>query len=839
MTGLDAAQPLSEGEWSAALVDKATATELPLEKNGWRGSMGLAENAVSEASIVLDADYAEFIGRRPLLWTNEVVLYRDGLLSWIGPVTGIDDEAEGGVVWSCQDRMAMVLNRRWFWRSGTYSGDLTNLMTVALNAADFGDPTGLIREPIDTGIIAAMPAVAGNKIGDAIAALGISWTVVGETIRYGAINQDTGLDLTPESWGINRPTIEADGFQRLTHVCAVTDQGARIFYPSSNPADRPPGSPLLVDTIDVGAVDAPAARELARLAWISRQGELSIIPESDRPVGPEFPLQWPWLIPGLVMAGTPEGQQLTADRIPVKVTEVNAEMADSIETSVTVAVAEAPRAGLADAELAAIVQSSIGTIFPPGQVYPSTAPGGDVDWEAIGIDPLTDPVPLDGIDWEDLDLGPEKIRDPGGESGPDPDIIPIKFPTSDPGEIPTGIGPFPDPIPVDPFADCPPAHCCDQCSFEIPVDGDENIWLCTDLAAGASTWTSVGGDVRNLIGQGPETLSPGGYQLAPDNIITEFNSSILNTAGATTWDNAGGMIEYVMEISQNWQKPGGRTNANQMRGGAGTFAFVSMENWDGANPADFGIQSNAIGADLADLIEVDTSAISLTDYAKVFLRVQYTPTTGAVDVHISPDGSVWTLAGSRTWDTLPSDPSKTLAFAADAAPGSTASNLGPTVVHSFSASQVGGDSHSFTLADFATAAIVMPANARETASIAIGSCTLQRDKGGLSYAATMRDGAPLYCHWTGGIRDSTSEAIFDGADLEDPAIAAAWGEDPSYIQVITGVQPSVFTGVASTYGAAETDQHALVWAVCDRATFTDIDANGWPTDWFPFGTRVM
>lgn len=69
--------------------------------------------------------------------------------------------------------------------------------------------------------------------------------------------------------------------------------------------------------------------------------------------------------------------------------------------------------------------------------------------------------------------------------------------------------------------------------------------------------------------------------------------------------------------------------------------------------------------------------------------------------------------------------------------------------------------------------------------------------------------------------------IFDGADLADPVIAYSEYLDPGRVRIMEGVQPSQF--VTTTFGN-------FVLAVADRATACSVDADGWPHNWWPFGT---
>lgn len=429
---------LGQGDWTASLSDKATGAELPLERHEWRGDAGRARNQVSEATLVLDAGYARWLGLRPVLWNNELVLYRDGRLEWVGPVTSIDDATDGTVTWNAQDRMALPMSRRWFWRDGNHTGDQTNLMTVALSQADHGDPTGLIRDARLTGVITSMNVRAGDKIGDAVDDLGIAWTVIGETVRYGEIDVITDRLLTVDAWGEDRPAISADGYERLSHVAAVTTNNGRVFYPSPDPDDRPPGTPLLVDTIDVGDVSAAQARQLARQAWLDRQGEISIIADESRPLTDQFPLAWSELEPGAVMRATAQGTQLTAINRPVRVSSTSAAIADGVESSIAANVDEATASDLSDPYLHDLADFP-GVEFPDAAVYP-----------------LTDRA---GIDWSAIDLLADSDFNVGGLPGPDIGLVPVDFSAID---SPIGIDGIDSPL-IDPYANCPPEQCCDLC----------------------------------------------------------------------------------------------------------------------------------------------------------------------------------------------------------------------------------------------------------------------------------------------------------------------------------------------------------------------------------------
>ena len=406
MTAGTCVLPIGDGDWTAYLADRLTGAELPLERSAWRGSAGRALSAVSEASIVLDPEYAVRLGRRPRLWANELRYRRDDRVAWTGPITVIDDDSTEGVIWEARDRMEFVISRRCFWRTGTYAGDTANLMTIALNAADYSDPTLLVRDVRRTGVTAEMPVVAGDLIGPALAALGVQWTVIGDVVRYGDCLIETGLELAADAWGDDRPSVLADGFQRLSHVCAVTENNGRVFYPSADPEDRPAGSPLLVDTIDVGDVSVGTARDLARLYWLRRQGELSVLADSNRPLPFDFPLQPDTLVPGAVLLSSSQGRQLTADRIPVVLSDTTFDLADGREITATGSLSHSTESDLGDPDIARLAALP-GTEFPVLETYPLDQ--------------------LDDTDWAALGLDPDGLFDPGSLSGPFPGIEPLQY----------------------------------------------------------------------------------------------------------------------------------------------------------------------------------------------------------------------------------------------------------------------------------------------------------------------------------------------------------------------------------------------------------------------------
>lgn len=481
------------GTWTAYLLDPRSGVELPLERDGWRGSGGRTMNAVSEASIVLDPTYARFLNRRPILWNNELVLRRDGRLEWVGPITSIDDDDTQGVAWTARDRMVWVAERRPFWRSGLYVGESTRLFERVLDAAEFGSPVGLIRDPRPNGVTATLGVTAGDKTGQALSQLGqsLEWTVIGEHVRYGRVSVNAERSLPSDAWGDDRPALNADGFQRLSHVVAVTENAGRVFFPSADPDDRPAGSPLLVDTIDVGNVDIGTAARIARNQYESRQGEISIVPSADRPVDSTFPLQFTELVPGAVLTSSVAGSQLFADNSPVRLETVEFDISDGVESSVLPGLNDAPGFAPLEAEVYELGDVE-GIVFPPDAVFPDSQ---DFDWGDLGfglgdldafvggldsidgldLSGLTGPLGgLGGLELSGLDsLGDLSslagipafgTGDLGGTSGPDPGFEPVDFDFDSDLDFDFDDVGFLDGLDEDVYANCPPAECCDICN---------------------------------------------------------------------------------------------------------------------------------------------------------------------------------------------------------------------------------------------------------------------------------------------------------------------------------------------------------------------------------------
>lgn len=858
--------PLDHGDWTASLVDRQTEAELPLERYGWRASAGRRRGEVSEATLIMDPDYARRFDRRPELWNTELALHRDGRLEWIGPIVEIDDTVDG-VVWRARDRMAFVIDRRAFWRDGNYAGDTANLMNLALDAADVGDPTGLRRELIPTGVVAAMPVTAGDKIGPALQTLAVPWTVVADTIRFGDIDRDSQVLLPADAWGEDQPGITADGFERLTHVVAVTENNGRVFYPSADPLDRPAGSPLLIDTIDVGDISNGAALALARQAWLARQGELTIVATDTLPLTDRFPLPWTALEPGVLMYSSARGSELTITitDIPVRVSTLNVDIADGQETSVLVEVTEADNDlwGL-DPRLNEI-GSGRGTSFGELDPYPlgRAAAGigsildgdadliGTGDFEGIDWSNLDDYEGIDlgdseGIDWDDLGLVADGDFDIGGLSGPDPAFDPIDLTDTD-SISPLGAQGVDLPL-IDQYADCPPAHCCDLCGGTGGSDGPGKIWVATSLSLGDTTWVAKDGDTRDLASPASLRVSDGGIAQGPYTSPAYLISpqTEADITGTVTWD---------IEMTTWWTTPDGwRNNMQPLIYDWNQTWFIAPTAWSNESdadpkPASMSVLDYRADPDLME-IPIDPSSVGLTGWGRGRVRIQYNATTGACSVWLANSDTAggigdlsFVLQGSDTFDTGGSDTGSALEFQSFGyAFGLTnhPTREGPTVIHDVLAyaSELGGYFLNFEEWDLVNNRIEYEPGVRVSAPFNFGNCILDH---GVSWQATSRamwspQGLPIYVFEDYSDGPGTVRAdIWNGPRLSSPMIAASTADDPHTIYLYA-VDPLdwhdyVVANFPDLYGT-------YIWAIIDRDFLNvPLDDNQWALDWWPFGSQ--
>lgn len=333
-----------DGTWTAEVQDPTTGERLLLDRSGWVGTANRTPNVPSSATLTLDAEYVAHLRRQPIEWTNELALARDGLEQWIGPVTSVGEDESGDVVWTAEDRMAWVVYRRIWWHTFRSTAVGTDLFELLLDAADYGGPVGLRRDPRPNGLFTTLDVVAGDKLQPAIDQLAtvLEWVVVGDTVRFGDINVDTGLVLPDEAWGTARPSIESDGYAPLSHVVGITDSGARVFYPSADPFERAAGTPFLVDTVNLGDVGLAEAGRAAERLWKSRQRSAFIDLDARVQLGPQFPLRFDQVVPGAVMSAALAGNGIAANDVRFRVQVFEFDIAKGEDVEAAASFAEAP-----------------------------------------------------------------------------------------------------------------------------------------------------------------------------------------------------------------------------------------------------------------------------------------------------------------------------------------------------------------------------------------------------------------------------------------------------------------------------------------------------------------
>lgn len=830
------------GSWSAYLLDKATGKELVLEQSGWRASMGRTKNAVSVSSVVLDPEYATFLGRTPRPWLDELVLRRGDDLAWVGPVITVDDSDPSGVTWVANDRMVYVLARRPFWRTQTFTGEITRLFTLCLASADHGDPTGLRRDPRPKGVISSISPTAGDKVGTSIGELqnALEWTVAGDVVRYGQIEIFAEEILPADSWAEDRPSLRADGLERLTHVVAVTENHGRVWYPSADPYDRPEGSPLLVDTIEVGDLTAVQAQQVARQLYLGRQGEIFVVNDSDRPINANFPLAWKQMIPGAVLDSSVRGRALFTESQPMALASLTVDIADGQEIAINPVLEEAAVIGNGFlgslGRFISAQRPDQGTVVPDTEIFPFNPLG--TDWSEY-VPPDAgfigggdgsggfgdDGEFIGGGGWDGggfgsgsgSGAGPYSPFDPGGPLFPD--------------------GPF-SPFPADPysdpFANCPPQQCCQLCGGGGGGSGTGKIWVSSSIRLGATTWTAADGDTRTLNDRPAEHASDGGLLLEADNLM--FIQ--IHPQDTSLVDMPSGVARYIFDISTHWTVGDAQQNT-QLRIGEwnGMWGIVPKGWWNGTTtPASLAIVDFNAGDPTSNWILLDSAPLGVEDWGRCQVRVDYNQSTGATSGYLRRSANdSWTLQGSSTFTAGTAGAGVDVLF--DNTIDFYPVGWGANVLHALSVQQGNSRIHGWDVGHVDNWPGRFTPGVNQSQQVTLGTSVINQgasgDAGVDSDAAVCPLGAPLLMAPNEATK--VSQPIWDSAPLVDPVIAVAQYSNPGLIEIVEE-DPSTFTGVfIETSGA---DYGGFVYAVADRSTFTDIDSNGWPAGWWPFGPRI-
>lgn len=381
---------------------------------------------------------------------------------------------------------------------------------------------------------------------------------------------------------------------------------------------------------------------------------------------------------------------------------------------------------------------------------------------------------------------------------------------------------------------------------DSPIGGGgdtPNIWTCTTMRRGATTWTSALGDVRTLSTNVARHVADGGVVIQPDT-LSEFQ--VQPISGPESF-NGVDVVRWDIDLTTWWATPSGEsyTNYGHPLLYDWNFAWALLPpGWWAANDPSVPTISDGLSSPNSNGIQILPGSVGGADWDRLFLRVEYNQSTGATEAWLATiDDVTFNLISQGTVTLAAATAGSGLQFedmGADQLIGSELTGWGPNVVHGciINEREVGGDGTvGQQLFGFQQQNIDMRGERWNYGRNAptqhvLGSAMI--NDGTMFYQnydndiTIVPEGAPLWTALPGG---TTKPIWTDGTDLADPAIAWAPRAEPSNILVETGVQPQDWD-VPSP--AAPNDQ-AFIYAVADRATAGALDSNGWPLNWFPFG----
>jgi hypothetical protein len=256
------------------------------------GSWTRVADTVSEAQIVVDtggdcgqqlADLAPYLGYL------ELVLFRDGVQVWAGPITGISQDRRGDpatitgadIAWWIDEQRAITGNPNW-----TSTGDvaavaqaaLTQILTTGPDPARYRRDSGLIMAHWDFDTVGTSIAyVNTDRFADGVSILtelvdyGLTWTVANYRLLVGP---RPPIDATPVE------IVGPGDFDAPVQVQMRAEDLVTVAWGASSADDLNASVhvaglqlPRLTAVIDAGDVTAPAslrAAALPHLNWPAR-----------------------------------------------------------------------------------------------------------------------------------------------------------------------------------------------------------------------------------------------------------------------------------------------------------------------------------------------------------------------------------------------------------------------------------------------------------------------------------------------------------------------------------------------------------------------------------------
>lgn len=390
-------------------------------------------------------------------------------------------------------------------------------------------------------------------------------------------------------------------------------------------------------------------------------------------------------------------------------------------------------------------------------------------------------------------------------------------------------------------------HCIGKAATADEITGAgggvPNIWTCTTLRRGDTSWTSALGDTRTLTANVARHVADGGIVIEPD-VLSEFQ--VQPISGPEEF-NGVDVVRWDLDITTWWATPAGELPEDYGHPHLFDWNFrwaLLAPHWWGTNDPAVPTISDGLSSPNANGIPLDPSSVGGADWDRLFLRVEYDQSTGDTEAWLAViDDTTFNLVSQGTVTLAAGAAGSGIQFedmGADQLFGSIMTGWGPNVLHGVVVHELetGGDGtvgqqlYGFQKNNIDMRGERFTPGRNAPVQHVIGSAMI--NDGTLYYQsydndiAVVPEGAPLWTALPGG---TTKPIWTDGADLADPAIAWAHRTAPSQIQVETGVQPQDW----DVPSPASPNDQAYIYAVVDRATAGTLAANGWPLNWFPFG----
>lgn len=157
-------------------------------------------------------------------WAHEVHIFRDGRVAWIGPITDMRFDGEGGLaIITCRD-LFYWFERRIFTRDFDFSGDMARIFNqmAVVGLEEDGSPN-ITVQATDTGIEARRTILGSERrrVADEmreLARTGLDFTAKGRTILCGGVEIPTTKTLRVWGPSLRTASLEMRGTDATTHV---------------------------------------------------------------------------------------------------------------------------------------------------------------------------------------------------------------------------------------------------------------------------------------------------------------------------------------------------------------------------------------------------------------------------------------------------------------------------------------------------------------------------------------------------------------------------------------------------------------------------------------------